>query len=158
MRRLIMSRLIWIYTVCKNLLLSPVALKELSCSYCNICGWIYAFVVHCLDWLPSNWYMNQHKNYIYFTKILSFRMSFSLIWLSFWLVREIICGKNSQGGVVYLCWTRNVKLIAWYQAIHCPDGTILLILFFATVLNWFWRTEVSVLACYKTKNENRSSF
>ena len=29
MRRLIMSRLIWIYAVCKNLLLSPMAVKEL---------------------------------------------------------------------------------------------------------------------------------
>ena len=29
MRRLIMSRLIWIYAVCKSLLLSPVAVKEL---------------------------------------------------------------------------------------------------------------------------------
>ena len=30
MRRLIMSRLIWIYAVCKSLLLSPVAVKELK--------------------------------------------------------------------------------------------------------------------------------
>ena len=29
MRRLIMSRLIWIYAVCKSLLLSPVVVKEL---------------------------------------------------------------------------------------------------------------------------------
>ena len=29
MRRLMMSRLIWIYTVCKNLLSSPMAVKEL---------------------------------------------------------------------------------------------------------------------------------
>ena len=29
MRRLIMSRLIWIYVVCRSLLLSPVAVKEL---------------------------------------------------------------------------------------------------------------------------------
>ena len=47
-----------------------------------------------VDWLPSNWYMNQHKNYLYFTKILSFGESFSLIWLitwSFCLVREMTC-------------------------------------------------------------------
>ena len=30
MRRLIMSRLIWIYAACKGLLLSPVAVKELK--------------------------------------------------------------------------------------------------------------------------------
>ena len=42
---------------------------------------ISSIVVLLLDWPPSNWYMNQHKNYIYFTKILSFVMSFSLIWL-----------------------------------------------------------------------------
>ena len=34
-----------------------------------------------LDWLPCNWYMNQHKNSVYFTKILSYGMPFSLIWL-----------------------------------------------------------------------------
>ena len=39
-----------------------------------------------LDWLPSNWYINQHKKYLHFTKIQSFGMSFSLIWLiSFWV-------------------------------------------------------------------------
>ena len=30
MRRLILSRLIWIYVVCKSLLFSPVAVKELK--------------------------------------------------------------------------------------------------------------------------------
>ena len=30
MRRLIMSRLIWIYAVCKSLLLAPMAVKELN--------------------------------------------------------------------------------------------------------------------------------
>ena len=30
MRRLIMSHLIWIYAVCKSLLLSPMAVKELN--------------------------------------------------------------------------------------------------------------------------------
>ena len=29
MRRLIMSRLIWIYAICKSLFLSPMAVKEL---------------------------------------------------------------------------------------------------------------------------------
>ena len=34
-----------------------------------------------LDWFPSNWYINQHENYLYFTKIQSFGLSFSLTWL-----------------------------------------------------------------------------
>ena len=34
MRRLIMSRLIWIYAVCKSLLLSPVAMKEINKTFC----------------------------------------------------------------------------------------------------------------------------
>ena len=42
-----MSRLIWIYAVCKSLLLSPVAVKELIC-HANICC-CYAFIAPCRD-------------------------------------------------------------------------------------------------------------
>ena len=48
----------------------------------------------CLDWLPSNWYMNQHKNDLYFTKkfYLLECLPFDFGWsVSFWLVREMIC-------------------------------------------------------------------
>ena len=72
----------------------------------------FPFLSILLDWLPSNWYTIQHKNDLYFKTILSFGLSFSLIWLisqirmtfqntgfffvkyksfiSFWLVREMI--------------------------------------------------------------------
>ena len=46
-----------------------------------------------IDWLPSNWYMNQHKNYFKFTKILSFGMSFSLIWR---IIYEFLTGKGDN--------------------------------------------------------------
>ena len=45
-----------------------------------------------LDWLPSNWYMNQHKTIYILQKILSFGMSF----LSD-LADEFLTGKRDNG-------------------------------------------------------------
>ena len=45
-----------------------------------------------LDWLLSNWYMNQHKNYLqksYLLECPSLWFGWSV--MSFWLVRELIC-------------------------------------------------------------------
>ena len=47
----------------------------------------------CLNWLPSNWYLNQQKNDSYFTKILSFGISFCLIWL---VSYEFLTGKGND--------------------------------------------------------------
>ena len=44
-------------------------------------------------WLSSNGYMNQHKNDLEFTNILSFGMSFSLIWL---ISYEFLTGKGDN--------------------------------------------------------------
>ena len=46
-----------------------------------------------VDWLLSNWYINQHKIYLCFTKIQSFGMSFSLIWM---ISYELLTGKGDD--------------------------------------------------------------
>ena len=73
--------------------LPPRGSSRHSVYYRNIVGFMYLITWFVLDWLPSNWCMNQHKSDLIFFKILSFGISFSLIWLNFWLVGMIYIEK-----------------------------------------------------------------
>ena len=55
-----------------------------------------------LDWLPSNWCMNQHKNDLYFTK-KSFLLECLPDLADQFLTGkgDDMCRKNIQGGVFY---------------------------------------------------------
>ena len=63
--------------VCLSMWIYFILWSCISCCHINELRNVKWFV----DRLSSTWCMNQHKNDLYFTKILSFGMSFSLIWL-----------------------------------------------------------------------------